>query len=199
MTLETVPPDSSTELDVVLIEADVLDIPIDWAIRDLDPASLADLDDPSEFDPFLGLISCSEGTIREGEDSAWRSRQFAATELPLPNGLLSIELGIEEESDEQWEQDRAALDECQVGEQSVLTVTDTELPIAGGSPVPMTTIGLLAAPSEDVPYPSAFDASIVHRGDLTAAVILGGVDMGESFQPLVDQIIAVVLDRMAGS
>jgi hypothetical protein len=189
-------------LESVLIQPEVLDVPTDWTIRDLDPSLAADDELLAEMDPYLQLLRCPAGALREGPDRQWRARQFAAPELPLENGLLSVELIIEVESDEQWQDDRSALDDCDAGEQSLLTVADMELAIEGepeppdageAVTVPMTAIELLSSPSSAVPYPSAFNAAVVHLDDRTVSVILGGVDMGESYQRLAEQIAVILL------
>jgi hypothetical protein len=195
------------DLDAVLIGADVLDVPADWLITDIDPTLTAE--QLAEFDPFLGLLSCPEGTLREGADRQWLGRRFSAPELPLENGLLSVELIVEVESDEQWAEDRAALDDCETGEQAVVTVTDTESVsdpqvdptgtapnTAAATTLPMTRVELLSSATSAVPYPSAIDAGLVHVDDRTVIVILGGVDMGESYQPLVEDIAAVVTESV---
>jgi hypothetical protein len=189
-------------LESVLIQPEILDVPADWTIRDLDPSLAADDELLAETDPYLQLLRCPPGTLREGPDRRWRARQFAAPELPLENGLLSVELIVEVESDEQWQDDRSALDDCDAGEQSGLSVTDMELAIdseAGTSDagesvsVPMTAIELLSSATSAVPYPSAFNAAVVHLDNRTVSVILGGVDMGESYQRLAEQIAAILL------
>jgi hypothetical protein len=197
--------DDLADLDAVLIGADLLDVPADWLITDVDPSLSGE--QLAEFDPFLGLLSCPEGTLREAADRQWLGRRFSAPELPLENGLLSIDLVVEVESDDQWGEDRAALDECETGEQVAVTVTDTDTEPDGSQPdatpgteaaitVPMTRVELLSSPTSTVPYPSAVDAAFVHFDDRTVVVILGGVDMGVSYQPLVDEIAAVVIDAV---
>lgn len=184
-------------LGAALLPADVLDIPDDWAIRDLWSGDSATEFDNVEFDPFLGLVECPTAPIRGGAAEEWRSRQFATTELPLTNGLLSIEVIVEAEDESAWADDREALDSCSGRELSTLTVNDTELrPTGSADSVPLTEIALLSAATADVPYPSAFDAAIARVGGYSATVILGGVDMGESYMPLVQEILILVLESL---
>ena len=201
-------PSTAVELDElrgILLSPEVLDVPPDWLITDIDPS--LDPEQLAELDPFLGLVACPLGVLREGPDRRWLGRRFMAPELPLENGLLSIEIVVEIESDDQWAEDRAALDECQSGEQTLLTVSDAELPVDASTQstvtipsestipavVPMTTIELLASPTSTVPYPSAFDAVLAHVDNRTLFVVLGGVDMGQSHLALAEQIAAVVM------
>lgn len=182
-----------------LLDADVLGVPADWAIRDADASVLA-AGDPAtltDLDPFLGLLTCPEGTIREGSDRVWVSRRYSAPEVPLENGLLSAEIFVEEESASDAQTDRDALADCSVGEYARLSLGDTELASAGHDPVDGATVELLASASETVPYPSAFDAVIVNADGRTVTVVLGGIDMGESWGEQAHDIAQRVLDRLS--
>jgi hypothetical protein len=205
--LATAPPDSTAaepeELEPLqalvggLLTADLLGVPSDWAIRDIDSTVASDAELLADSDPFLGLLRCADGTIREGGDRAWVARGYSAPEVPLENGLLSIEIVIEDETQAQWESDRAAFEQCTVDEQTQLTVGATELDVDHVDTGDAATIELLAAPSATVPYPSAFNATIVNADDRTVTVVLGGVDMGESWQHLADDIAEIVVEDLA--
>jgi hypothetical protein len=145
------------ELSAGLFGAAELGVPDTWAARDLDPLIPEDVRLAEDADPFVGLLDCAEGVTREGVDRAWIARRFTAPEEPLDNGLLSVELILEIESAEEFSADRAALAQCQAGEQATVALTDTDLPLAIDSPVsaPATNVAVSSEPVEAVPYPSA--------------------------------------------
>ena len=71
-TIETVdasvPGSLPPELEVALVNADDLGLPIDWIVRDLDPHMALDEAERADIDPFLGLLDCPDGAVREGPD-----------------------------------------------------------------------------------------------------------------------------------
>lgn len=182
-----------------LLDADVLGVPGDWAIRDADASVVADGDQAAlaDLDPFLGLLACPEGTIREGSDRVWVSRRYSAPEVPLENGLLSVEIFVEVESASDAQVDRDALADCSVSEYARLSLGETELASAEQDPLDGVTVELLASASETVPYPSAFDAVIVNADGCTVTVVLGGIDMGESWAELADDITQSAIDHLS--
>jgi hypothetical protein len=190
-----------------LLRADVLGVPADWAVRDLDFTVADDAEEFAETDPFFGLLECPDRTIREGSDRVWLARRYTAPEVPLENGLLSIEIIVEVESPEQWEDDRRALGDCTTAEQAAVAVSSTQL-AAPVSTAPSTageedgglaaaTLELLASPTADVPYPSAFNATTVNVDSHTVTVIMGGIDMGESWQHLADDIAITAISGLS--
>jgi hypothetical protein len=196
-------------LQAGLLGPDVLAVPPDWAVRDLDNTITEDAEAFADTDPFLGLLRCAAGTIREGPDQRWLARKYTAPEVPLENGLLSIEIIVEAESSADWEDDREALGNCTTSEQAEVAVSSTML-VADGSTAPSssdiegaeleaTTLELLASPTADVPYPSAFNATTVNADGRTVTVVLGGVDMGQAWQHLADEIALTANDRLHSS
>lgn len=208
-------PESSVAVDVAvdslaagLLDAAVLGVPPDWAVRDIESGAVADPGLAADTDPFLGLLQCPDGTIREGIDRVWVERKYTAPEVPLENGLLSIEIIVEVESTAQWEHDRDALDDCTTFEQSEVEVARTSLVVPGwGAPASSTAPGdgdeleaaslqLLASPTADVPYPSAFNATITNVDGRTVTVVLGGIDTGQSWQAVADDLALTVIDTL---
>lgn len=183
-----------------LLTADALGVPPEWTIRDADAATVAAGTDAelADLDPFLGLLDCPAGPLVEQRDGDWLSRRYAAPELPLDNGILSAEITIETESASDAEADAGELAECTTTEQNRLTVESDEIGHVAGEPVEALVLELVAAPSADVPYPAAFNAAIAHVGDYTVTVVLGGIDMGESWQQQANDVAALALDALDG-
>jgi hypothetical protein len=206
------PPSSiagTVELDALaaaLLDAEALGVPPDWAVRDIDAGDLADADVSADTDPFLGLLQCPDGTIREEGDRVWLARKYTAPEVPLENGLLWVEIIVEVESADDWNEDRAALDECTVPEQAEFDVSSTTLLVAATSvaapsstdagELEAATLQLLASPTAAVPYPSAFNATTVHVDGRTITVVLGGIDLGQSWQGIADDITVTAIDSL---
>lgn len=172
-----------------ILSADVLGVPADWAIGEIGPEGGGPQGDLG--DPFLGLLSCPEGTVREDATRAWIGRRFSAPEVPLENGLLSVEVVVEEEGVADWQHDRDGFSECSTSEQAQLSVESTDL--AGSDAV---AVELLAEPSASVPYASAFYATAVNVDGHSVTVVLGGIDMAQSWRDLADDIAVLVLDRL---
>jgi hypothetical protein len=186
------------ELASGLLSAEVLGVPPDWVIRDVDATVADDREQFAATDPFLGLLDCPEGTIREGSDRSWLARRYSAPEVPLENGLLFIEIIIEIESVDEWQQDREALDVCETAEYAEIHVDAGKLTPPGSTideseTTASVAVELLSSPTAEVPYPAAFNATSVNRDDRTVTVVLGGVDMGESWQHLADEIAGTAL------
>jgi hypothetical protein len=186
------------ELSSGLLSADVLGVPPDWVIRDVDATVADDREQFAATDPFLGLLDCPDGTIREGSDRSWLARRYSAPEVPLENGLLFIEIIVEIESVDEWQHDRGALEDCETAEYAEVHVDAGELTPPGSTigeneTTVSVAIELLSSPTAEVAYPAAFNAMSVNRDDHTVTVVLGGVDMGESWQPLADDIAGTAL------
>jgi hypothetical protein len=206
----TLPAVGAEQLVPGLLDADVLGVPTDWAIRDFDASLLQNAEVDADTDPFLGLLRCADGTIREEAEVVWVARTYTAPEVPLENGLLSIDIIVEAETLADWTRDRDALDDCSVSAQAEVNVSATRLTMhaqatpstpassaAGGSrEVEAATLQLLASPTAEVPYPSAFNATTINVDDRTITVVLGGVDMGQSFQPVADEIALTSAGRL---
>ena len=203
----SLPADLPPELAVVLVSADDLGLPIDWTVRDLDPHTPLDEAAQADTDPFLGLLDCPSGGLREDVDVEWISRRFASPDLPLENGLLTVEVIVELESPAAADADREALDDCEAGEFAQVESTTIELgppssppssevPATepAGDPISAVALELLSSPTAEVAYPSAFNAVSVHADGRTITVILGGVDMGVSWEPLAADIAWQLLE-----
>jgi hypothetical protein len=211
-------PEELEQLAGGLLNTAILGVPEEWAIRDIDQSIADDVAQFADTDPFLGLLQCPAGTIREGSDRLWLARRYTAPELPLENGMLSIEIIVEVESATEWQDDREALDDCTVGEYASLATDSTTVPYprpanvtastglsetteaavgsVDGQPLDAATVELLSLPTAAVAYPSAFNATSVNAGDRTVTVVVGGVDMGQSWQHVADQIVAVALEGL---
>jgi hypothetical protein len=203
----SLPAQPPPELRGALVSAADLGLPIEWVIRDLDPSVPIDDVVAPDIDPFLGLLECPEGAIREGADGQWIARRFSAPQLPLENGLLSVEVIVEIESAADAAADREALDECEPPEFGELTVETVELEppstspagpdtSAPAEPIPATALELLSTPTADVPYPSAFDLITAYVDGHTVTVILGGVDMAVSWRPIANQIAWQIVEAI---
>ena len=95
------PPAALDELSPGLFGATEVGVPADWAILDLDPLVAEDLLGAPDADPFAGLLSCASGTLRD-EEGAWLSRRFSAPGVPLGERLLTVELLLEIEDDDEF-------------------------------------------------------------------------------------------------
>lgn len=188
------PPEGLDALAGGLFSAPQVGAPDSWAVLDLDPLVPADLREAPDADPMQGLLTCAPGTIREGDDTAWLSRRFTAPEAPLDDGLLSVELILEIEDDGQFAADVAALAQCTVGEQAIVSTTPTrlELPESAGE-AEAVNLSLLSEPTADVPFPSSYAMVTAHREDRTATVIFGGLDQGADWTDAVHEIAGRVL------
>jgi hypothetical protein len=189
----SVPGSLPPELEVALVNAADLGLPIDWVVRDLDPHVLLDEAEQADTDPFLGLLDCPEGAVRENADVEWISRRFAAPDLPLENGVLAVEVIVELESAEDAEADSSLLAECTAGEFAEVTVSTIEVgpPTSDekatqpeGDPINGVALELLSSPTAEVAYPSAFNLVSVNVDDRTVTVIVSGIDMGVSWEPV---------------
>ena len=181
-----------------LLTAEQLGVPADWVVRDADQSLLADDSVPAEdLDPFQGLLTCPDGVSGAVPDGVWVARRYSAPEVPLENGLLSVDIIVQEESSAST--DRPAFDECTVGDQDHLSVGSTTLDVDAGADVDAVTLELFASPSAVVAYPSVHDAVVASADGHTVTVVLGGVDMGASWQALADDIASASLGQLTGA
>ena len=195
-----------------LLNAEVLGVPADWAVRDLDFTVADDADQFADTDPFLGLLQCPDGTVREGSD-----RRLAGAPSTPPRRYPSRTACSRSRSSSrsspptEWDEDRAALDDCTTAEQAEVAVVIHPARRFPSRPTPSTAgeedgetgqpppSELLASPTADVPYPSAFNATTVNVDEHTVTVIVGGIDMGESWQRLADDIAVAAISGLAST
>ena len=181
-----------------LLTAEQLGVPTDWVVRDADQSLLADDSVPADdLDPFQGLLTCPDDVSGAVPDGVWIARRYSAPEVPLENGLLSVDIIVQEESSAST--DRPALDECTVGDQDHLSVGATTLDVDAGPDIDAVTLELFGSPSANVAYPSVHDAVVASGGGYTVTVVLGGVDMGASWQALAGDIASASLGQLTAA
>jgi len=187
--------DAYDRLAAVLPDAVELDLPADWVTRQLDPTVVLDDDLIIDFDPFLGLVTCDDGVLREGTDVAWVERSIVGPALPLDDGLLGVRATIERESEEQSAADAAAVVRCvPTGAQVLIEPSEITIDVAGRS-VDAQQLRVSSSPTEDVPFPGSFSYVVAHDGDTTATVLLHGLDMGQDWTTRTADIVARILER----
>lgn len=186
------PPDPGTPADeelnalfASLPAPETIGVPPDWAVRELTSRSAPELLEAPDADPLLGLLQCPDGVLRELPTVPWVARRLATPGVELENGLLAIELIVEDESKDEFDADVTALTEtCTADEQVVvetstttldLTAASAESVVATSSGDSSPTTGVLVAPKTSVAGTStsgtSLDATVISvRSAPTAAV-----------------------------
>jgi hypothetical protein len=176
-------PDGSSELADTLLDREQLELAGDWVTRDLDPRTELDPALEADFDPFLGLVECPDGVLREGPDVVWAERSIVSPSDPADDGLLSVRMTIERESEDAYLADVAELAACTPTNPQVLMDVDE-----GG-------VRVTAAPTAEVAFPSAFSYTVTHAGEWTVSVLMYGLDLGHDWDARSDLVAEQILDR----
>lgn len=182
-------------LAAALPDAGELELPADWVSRELDPTVPLDDDLAADFDPFLGLLACADGVLREGSGSVWAERSIVGPTVPLDDGLLGVRMTIERESSADSDADTAALSACgPTGAQVVVEPSSTTIDVAGRS-IEARRLRVASEPTAEVPFPSVFDYVVAHDDGTTATVLLYGLDVGQDWSSRTDEVAGSILSR----
>lgn len=192
---ETTGPSPYDTLPAALLDREDLELPPDWVTRELDPRVELNAAATADFDPFLGLLECADGVLREGPDGVWAERSIVGPGDPQDDGLLSVRMTIERESDADHAADLEQLQACApTNPQVFVDPTSTSIDVAGRS-VDGEQLHVSAAPTAEVAFPSAFTYTVAHTGDLTVSVLMYGLDLGHDWRSRSDQVAGRILDR----
>jgi hypothetical protein len=182
-------------LAAALLDREELELPPDWVTRELDPRVALDPALTADFDPFLGLVECADGVLREGPDAVWTERSIVGPGDPQDDGLLSVRMTIERESAADHAADLEQLGACAPTNPQVLVEAAPTSIDVGGRSVEGQHVLVSAAPTADVAFPSAFAYTVTHTDGLSVSVLMYGLDLGQDWGPRSDQVAGRILDR----
>jgi len=198
----TVPPPAAgvEELSPGLLSALEMGVPDTWAALDFEPALVDDPALAGDIDPFRDLVTCSEGTLRD-DTAPWIARRFSATDAPMDNGLLSVELILESESAGDHAGDLGRLARCTAVEAATLKSSTAmlEVPTVPARTVEATRWQVTTEGTDDTPFAYAFQAVWAHDGDATVGVILGGQPATNDWPEAADRLAGRALAALAAA
>jgi hypothetical protein len=185
------PPDALDELVPGLLASDLVGVPQDWFILDLDPALVDDPAFAGDLDPFRGLVDCPSGAVRS-LDAPWLARRFGVADTFLDNGVLSIEVIVHLDDASGHAERLSRLQDCVPNTDgtelvwSDSTVVDEEIPAAVGLPTDVLRID--AEPDEQTPFPYALVATWIERDGFSVTAIVGGEPPADGWDAIAERV-----------
>jgi hypothetical protein len=193
------PPQALDELVPGLLASDLVGVPADWFILDLDPALVDDPAFAADLDPFRGLVDCPAGSIRS-LDAPWLARRFSVADTFLDNGVLSIEVIVHLDDAAGHAERLVRLQDCAPtvdGTElawSDSVVTDEETPAAVG--VATDVVRIDGAPDEQTPFPYTLVATWIERSGFSVTAVVGGEPPPDGWAAISERVAVDALSAL---